>query len=87
MNDIEIAVRSRYVAAARLKEEALCCPVEYDPQYLKILPDETIERDYGCGDPSRFVKTGETVLDLGSGGGDLLYRISNCRRIGQSDRR
>ena len=84
MNDIETAVRTRYGAAARLKEEALCCPVEYDPQYLKILPDEIIERDYGCGDPSRFVKTGETVLDLGSGGGKICYIASQI--VGESGR-
>ncbi|MBA2334636.1 MAG: methyltransferase domain-containing protein [Blastocatellia bacterium] len=84
MNDIEIAVRSRYGAAARLKEEALCRPVEYNPQYLKILPDEIIERDYGCGDPSRFVKTGETVLDLGSGGGKICYIASQI--VGESGR-
>ena len=69
MKDIEAAVRARYGAASQIKEDALCCPVEYDPQFLKILPDEIIERDYGCGDPSKFVKSGETVLDLGSGGG------------------
>ena len=74
--DIENAVRSRYGAASQKKEEALCCPVEYDPQYLKILPDEIIERDYGCGDPSKFVKAGETVLDLGSGGGKICYIAS-----------
>ena len=62
MKDVEIAVRERYGAAAQLKEEALCCPVEYDPQYLRVLPDEIVERDYGCGDPSRFVRSGETVL-------------------------
>lgn len=84
MKDIEIAVRSRYGAAARLKEEALCCPIEYDPQYLKILSDEIIERDYGCGDPSRFVKTGETVLDLGSGGGKICYIASQI--VGESGR-
>ncbi len=71
--EIESAVRERYGAASQEKEEALCCPVEYDPQFLKILPDEIIERDYGCGDPSRFVKTGDTVLDLGSGGGKICY--------------
>lgn len=37
------------------------------------MPAEIIERDYDCGDPSRFVKTGETVLDLGSGGGKICY--------------
>ncbi len=76
MKDVEIAVRDRYGAAAQLKEEALCCPVEYDPQYLRVLPDEIVERDYGCGDPSRFVRSGETVLDLGSGGGKICYIAS-----------
>jgi arsenite methyltransferase len=74
--DVEKAVRERYDAASQAKEEALCCPVEYDLQFLKILPDEIIERDYGCGDPSRFVKAGETVLDLGSGGGKICYIAS-----------
>ena len=73
MKDMEAAVRARYGAASQIKEDALCCPVEYDPQFLKILPDEIIERDYGCGDPSKFVKAGETVLDLGSGGGKICY--------------
>jgi len=76
MKDVEIAVRERYGAAAQLKEEALCCPVEYDPHYLRVLPDEIVERDYGCGDPSRFVRSGETVLDLGSGGGKICYIAS-----------
>jgi arsenite methyltransferase len=71
--DVEGAVRERYGAASQEKETALCCPVEYDPQFLKILPAEIIERDYGCGDPSKFVKSGETVLDLGSGGGKICY--------------
>ena len=66
----------RYGAASQEKEEALCCPVEYDPQFLRVLPAEIIERDYGCGDPSKFVKTGETVLDLGSGGGKICYIAS-----------
>ncbi|CAN5307798.1 methyltransferase domain-containing protein [soil metagenome] len=74
--DIESAVRTRYGVASQEKEAALCCPVDYDPQYLKVLPDEIIERDYGCGDPSAFVKTGETVLDLGSGGGKICYIAS-----------
>ncbi|MDQ6788480.1 MAG: methyltransferase domain-containing protein, partial [Acidobacteriota bacterium] len=71
--NIEAAVSERYAAASRQKEAALCCPVEYDPQFTKILPAEIVERDYGCGDPSRFVKAGETVLDLGSGGGKICY--------------
>jgi hypothetical protein len=28
------AVRDRYAAAARVRELALCCPVDYDARYL-----------------------------------------------------
>lgn len=69
----ESAVAQRYSAAAQDKEVALCCPVTYDPQYLDVIPEEIIERDYGCGDPTAFVRPGDTVLDLGSGGGKLCY--------------
>ena len=56
-----------------MPEAALCCPVEYDRRYLEIIPTEVIEKDYGCGDPSRYVKPGETVLDLGSGTGKICF--------------
>jgi len=69
----DTAVRERYGAAARQQEAALCCPVDYDPQYLKIIPDAVLERDYGCGDPSRHVREGDSVLDLGSGGGKICF--------------
>ena len=71
--DVESAVGERYGAASREREDALCCPVDYDPKFLKILPAEIIERDYGCGDPSRFVRAGDAVLDLGSGAGKICY--------------
>ena len=67
------AVDRRYSKAARAREHELCCPVQYDPKYLDVIPDEVIERDYGCGDPTRYVRSGETVLDLGSGGGKICY--------------
>lgn len=69
----ETAVKERYSGAARAPEAALCCPVEYDTRYLKIIPPEVIEKDYGCGDPSRWVREGETVLDLGSGTGKICF--------------
>jgi ubiquinone/menaquinone biosynthesis C-methylase UbiE len=72
----EAAVRARYSAASQVREATLCCPIDYDPRYLKVLPDEVIERDYGCGDPSRYVREGETVLDLGSGGGKICFIAS-----------
>ncbi|MDH3529561.1 MAG: methyltransferase domain-containing protein, partial [Acidobacteriota bacterium] len=74
--DVEAAVRSRYQKAASEVEPALCCPVDYDPQFLEILPGEIIERDYGCGDPSAYVREGDIVLDLGSGGGKICYIAS-----------
>ncbi len=72
----ERATKDRYAAGAQAAEAALCCPVDYDPQYLKAIPDEVIERDYGCGDPSRYLKPGETVLDLGSGTGKICFIAS-----------
>jgi len=67
------SVLERYSEGAKAREEALCCPVDYDGSLLKILPDEIVERDYGCGDPSRYVREGDTVLDLGAGGGKICY--------------
>ncbi len=67
------AVRERYSAAAQKSEPALCCPVSYSLEFLKAIPDEIQEKDYGCGDPSPYLNPGETVVDLGSGGGKLSY--------------
>ncbi len=72
MNTTE-SVRSRYANAAKAPEAALCCPVEYDRRFLEVIPDEVVEKDYGCGDPSRYLKPGETVLDLGSGTGKICF--------------
>ena len=80
--DVELAVTDRYSAASQVAETALCCPVQYQSQYLEVLPQELIERDYGCGDPSRDVQAGETVLDLGSGGGKVCYIASQI--VGQA---
>lgn len=70
---IETEVSRRYADGALQCETELCCPVPYDPRYLEVIPREVIERDYGCGDPSRDLAAGETVLDLGCGGGKVCY--------------
>lgn len=72
----EHAVKERYANASKTQEAALCCPVDYDPQYLAAIPSEVIERDYGCGDPSKYLRSGEVVLDLGSGTGKICFIAS-----------
>ena len=70
---VETAVLQRYEKAASEGEKGLCVPVDYDRSLLKVVPEELIVKDYGCGDPSRHVREGETVLDLGSGSGKACY--------------
>src|SRR5262245_39762667 len=74
--NVEAAVKSRYSVAAKQRVDALCCPVDYDRRYLEAIPREILERDYGCGDPSRYLRPGETVLDLGCGGGKSCFIAS-----------
>lgn len=81
---LETAVRHAYSEGAQRRVEELCCPVDYDPRLLEAIPDEVIERDYGCGDPSRYVREGETVLDLGSGTGKICFIASQV--VGPSGR-
>src|SRR5438128_3675425 len=69
----ETIVRQRYAAGAKERAGKLCCPINYEPAYLSVIPQEVIERDYGCGDPSRYLRDGETVLDLGSGTGKICF--------------
>ncbi|MFN2376027.1 MAG: methyltransferase domain-containing protein [Candidatus Binatia bacterium] len=73
---LEAAVTERYSAAAQAVEPALCCPVDYDRELLAAIPSEVLERDYGCGNPSRYLRCGETALDLGSGSGKICFIAS-----------
>jgi len=83
--DIETAVRDRYAEGAKAAQPALCCPTDgYDGRYLTILPDEIVEKDYGCGDPTRYVNEGEVVVDLGSGAGKNCYIIA--QKVGELGR-
>jgi SAM-dependent methyltransferase len=65
--------------------ESSCDPIIanlYDVAEIGGLPGEAVQASLGCGNPSALAKlgTGETVLDLGSGGGiDVLL---SARRVG-----
>ncbi|MFV1968785.1 MAG: methyltransferase domain-containing protein [Pirellulaceae bacterium] len=83
-NGREASVHTRYSGAAHKKEASLCCPVQYRREYLQVIPEEILERDYGCGDPTPYVREGETVVDLGSGGGKTCYILSQA--VGPSGR-
>ena len=63
-----------------------CCdPITsnlYDPGQSGEVPDAALKASLGCGNPTALaeLKPGETVLDLGSGGGiDVLL---SARRVG-----
>src|SRR5205807_4135521 len=54
----------------------------YDDSQKSLLPDLAVKASLGCGNPTALaeLKPGETVLDLGSGGGiDVLL---SARRVG-----
>ena len=82
--NIQESVRERYARGAEGRVAALCCPVSYDLRFLEPIPQEVLDRDYGCGDPSAYVREGETVLDLGSGGGKICFIASQI--VGEKGR-
>ena len=56
----------------------------YDPAQAGTVPDAALAASLGCGNPTALaeLKPGETVLDLGSGGGiDVLL---SARRVGST---
>jgi SAM-dependent methyltransferase len=56
----------------------------YDQSQTSFLPEAAVKASLGCGNPTALaeLKPGETVLDLGSGGGiDVLL---SARRVGRT---
>ena len=89
MTDIKEAVREKYSQAA-LRAGSCCGPASSSPITSKLysdletgeLPEAAVLASLGCGNPTALaeLKQGETVLDLGSGGGiDVLL---SARRVG-----
>jgi len=92
VNDIRDHVKDRYKQAAlRVTQSGGCCggsscdPITsglYDGDQTGELPQQAVEASLGCGNPTALaeLKEGETVLDLGSGGGiDVLL---SAKRVG-----
>ncbi|MDH3290081.1 MAG: arsenite methyltransferase [Gemmatimonadota bacterium] len=92
--DVKSAVRDHYAAAALkvLGGGSGCCGPDpsadyvsrriYEPADVTDLPRGAVEASLGCGNPTALAELspGETVLDLGSGGGiDVLL---SARRVG-----
>lgn len=64
-------VKKKFAEAAKTAEKNYYCPTGYNPKDLEHIPDEVLEVSYGCGNPAALaeIKKGDTILDLGSGGG------------------
>jgi arsenite methyltransferase len=75
-NNVEEAVHQRYSNGAKNIERNLCCPTSYDSKLLEAIPEEVLQCDYGCGDPTKYLQRGDTVLDLGSGSGKICFIAS-----------
>ena len=65
------SVNKFYSTAAAHTQKELCCPTNYDSADLSHIPQEVLNISYGCGSPVTLaqIELGESVLDLGSGGG------------------
>jgi ubiquinone/menaquinone biosynthesis C-methylase UbiE len=99
MGSIKEAVQAKYGAAARSVKtgKASCCsstescgdPITsslYGDAQTTGLPEEAVRASLGCGNPTLLAQLneGETVLDLGSGGGiDVLL---SAKRVGATGR-
>jgi SAM-dependent methyltransferase len=84
MSNIKEAVREKY--GKKAKSSSPCCdPITanlYGEEQIAEIPEEALRASLGCGNPTLLaqLRDGETVLDLGSGGGiDVLL---SARRVG-----
>ena len=79
-------IQEFYGRAAEEPKADLCCPVKYDDEDVRHIPKEVLDRFYGCGSPIAMagVKEGESVLDLGSGGGiDCFIAVKKVGKSGK----
>src|SRR5581483_2058020 len=91
-DELKERVRERYAAAARAADVAACCgsgpdeisfgAARYSDEERDELPGGAVSASLGCGNPIMVaeLRPGETVLDLGSGGG--IDVILSAKRVG-----
>ena len=89
---IRAAVRDHYADLALTVVESCCSPSAgegtiaqiYTPQELDAVPVEAVAAAAGCGNPTALgeLRTGDAVLDLGSGGGIDCFLAA--RQVGAS---
>jgi arsenite methyltransferase len=95
MTELKEEVRRKYAEAAKgggcgCREDGSCCDEEafgqalYGADELDELPEGATAASLGCGNPTAVadLREGETVLDLGSGGG--IDVILSAKRVGPS---
>ena len=84
------AVRERYGEIARRQTDSCCstscCSPLYSADQLLDLPSSVTDLSLGCGDPVSLadIRAGDTVLDLGSGGGIDCFLAA--KRVGPAGR-
>jgi arsenite methyltransferase len=85
--DLKEEIREHYAEAARSAGSCCgddCCGSFYSAAERDALPEGAVVASLGCGNPTAVaeLREGETVLDLGSGGGiDVLL---SAKRVGPS---
>ncbi|WP_329051624.1 methyltransferase domain-containing protein [Amycolatopsis sp. NBC_01488] len=87
MNPDRDAVRARYATAARRALDGRATESPASVHYAgEAVPAEVVATSLGCGNPLAVadLRPGETVLDLGSGGG--LDVLLSARRVGSAGR-
>lgn len=89
LDEIRTSVREHYADIAR-KASSCCgpsacdCNSNYPDQLANAVPEDIANFSLGCGDPITIasLKSGETVVDLGSGGG--LDCFLAAQRVGEN---
>lgn len=71
--DYAALVQGRAAAELAAQTQTVCCSEAYDRTLMKNVPKPVVDAEFGCGNPTRFIQPGDTVLDIGSGAGMNCY--------------